>query len=107
MVVLEAEPAVPRESLHAKSLVPGLMAVHDDERARCEEGRHGQRTRHREPPPLLPAGDDQRHEQEDARVLEAHCKADRDPGKLESAGHKQRQRDRDAERQWYVRDCGV
>ena len=85
VVVLEAEPAVPRESLHAKGLVPGLVAVHDDERARREKGCNGKDSGDRKPAPLLPAGDDQGDEQEDARVLEAHCEPDRDACELEPA----------------------
>ena len=37
MVMFEAEPAVAREPLNAEGLVPGLMSVDEDERARGEE----------------------------------------------------------------------
>ena len=55
-----------------------------------------------EPPPLLPPCDDERHEQEHARILEAHREPCGQAGELEPARHQQRERDRDAERQRYV-----
>ena len=37
VVVFEAEPPLAREPLHPEGLVPGLMSVDEDERARGEE----------------------------------------------------------------------
>ena len=101
--MFEAEPTFPCESLHVPRLVPGLSGVHEDERARRQE--RGNRERHADgqSPPPLPAGDDERDEQEDTRILETRRKADSDTGKLDPPSHHQRQRHRHAERQ---RDVG-
>src|SRR5205823_4968104 len=85
VVVFEAQPTVPCQSLDAKRLVPGLMAMHDDEWTGGEKGCDGQHAGQHEPAPLLPAGDDERDEQEDARVLEAHREPDCDACELEPA----------------------
>ena len=71
VIVLEAEPALPCEPLHAERLVPRLSAVDEDERARRDEGDGGEADRESEARPLLPPCDDERHEQEHARILEA------------------------------------
>src|SRR2546427_23724 len=54
VIVLEPEPAVPGQSLHSKRLVPRLVCVHDDERARGEKGCNDEDSGHCEPTPLLP-----------------------------------------------------
>ena len=55
VIVFEAEPAVPCQSLDAKRLVPGLVAVHDDEGAGGQKGCNGQHGGHRprDPPTVL------------------------------------------------------
>ena len=80
MVVFEAEPPLAREPLHPEGLVPGLVSVDEDERARGEKRHDRERDRSRQAGPLLPAGNHERDEQEDARILEAHCQAHGEPG---------------------------
>ena len=103
MVVLEPEPALPRVLLHAPGVAEGLAEVDDDERARQGEGERGQAARDREPSPSPPGGDDERRQQEHARVLGARREADREPGELEPARDHERERDRDSERERHVR----
>src|SRR2546425_127970 len=74
-------------------------SVRGDERAGAEKCRYGHYAGHGEPAPLLPTGDDQRDEQEDAWVLEAHGEADCDACYFEPARHEQRESDRDTQRQ--------
>ena len=69
--------------------MPGLVAVHNDERAGGDKGCDGEHGGHREPAPLLPAGDDERDEQENTRVLEAHREADCHACELEPARNEQ------------------
>ena len=59
-------------------VVPCLMRVHEDERARREECDDREQDADGKPVPALPAGDDQWDEQEDAWVLEAGGESDRD-----------------------------
>jgi hypothetical protein len=91
--------------LHAQRIADRAREVDDEIRARCAKGRRGRHEPDREPSPLPPAGDDQRHKQEDPWVLEAHRDPGREPGQLDSPGDHQRERDGDAERQRHVGDA--
>ena len=102
VVVLEPEPTFAGESLHAERFVQGLVTVHEHEWIRREKGRQGQRDGYRNSSPLLPARNDEWHEQEDARILEAHCDPGGDAAELEPARHEQGESHGNPERQRYV-----
>ena len=99
MVVLEAEPALAREPLHAKRLVPCLVSVHKHERTGREERQPHQRERDRQPAPAAPRRNHERNGKEDAGILEAGREARRDSGELDAVRDHQEQRARNTKRE--------
>ena len=81
--------------------------VDEHERARGQEGRRPQPDRHGQTLPLPPAGDDERHDQEDARVLRARREARHDPRPGQPVRDHQRERSGDAGLERHVGDGGV
>ena len=69
MVVLEPEPALGRQSLNARDVLPRGAGVPDDERAREHEGERRNPGADREPAPLSPPDREERCRQEDSRIL--------------------------------------
>ena len=69
MVVLEPEPALGRQSLNARDVLPRGAGMPDDERAREYEGERRNPGADREPAPLSPPDREEGCRQEDSRIL--------------------------------------
>jgi hypothetical protein len=80
-IALEAEPPTPPVLLNAAYVAEGLGEVDGEVRARGEKGDRSERGGGGETVPPAPAGDDERNEQDEARVLEARRQPDRDSGR--------------------------
>ena len=103
VVVLEAQPAAPREALHVARVAEGAGEMGDEERARRTEGDEGQPKPDREAAGLPIPRDRQRDEEEHARVLETGRDARDEAAELQLSADEQGERHRDAEHQ---RDVG-
>ena len=103
-VVLEAEPAAAAELLHAANVSERRGQMDDEERARHRERKRRERGGDREPAPLAPTGDDERHQQDEGGVLEACGDSDRDSGGGQAPRDHQPERDCDSERHRHIRD---
>ena len=104
VVVLEAEPALVSELLHAVGFAYRAGEVRHEEGTRRAEGDCREQQAEPEPAWLPVAGDREGDKQEDPRVLDARREPGDEPPELDPAAHEQGERCRDAEGQRDVRD---